>query len=119
MPTNHTIQINVNIDEKGNANFSYWPAVQRVYDDDTVQWASRDGLFAIQFKDDTPVEKLDARACRVEGRDGDHDKDDRPVFATQPVRLRDDARGHYHYAVAIVVNNAVYLDSACPEIVAN
>ncbi len=106
------IQISVDLDDKGNAEFTYMPAVKRVCAGDLLQWTFRGGPFAIQFKEaGTPANAIDAR--------GVPSRDDNALFLNQPLQVRPDASGHFHYGVAVVLEGKVYLDAACPEIIAN
>jgi hypothetical protein len=106
---NHTITISVSIDTHGNADFTVSPSAKRIYDDDHVTWISTDGPFAIQFQDGTPFSDLDMRAST----------EDSINFATETHKVRDNVRGHFHYSVAVCKDGQVYLDSACPELIAN
>lgn len=109
----HTIRISVNIDDHGNANFSYCPSVQRVYAQDAVKWTSTDGPFAVQFQETTPLRKMDSRGQQSGDGEG------RRVWESEPLKVRGSARGHFHYSVAIAKGDAVYVDGSCPEIIAN
>jgi hypothetical protein len=108
-----TININVISIVQGTANFSYAnftyvPGVLRVNRGDAVQWVCSDGPIAIQFKEGTPCDRVDARS-------GD-------ASPSAPLVLNvsaSAASGHYHYAVAAVVGGKVYLDAACPELIVN
>jgi hypothetical protein len=104
------VRIQVELDDDGDANFTYIPAVLWVRPRDTVSWSSPDGPFGLIFKKSSPSLDVDAhgRACG-EG--------DERGFATQSLEIREGALGHYHYAVAISLEAGVFLDAACPEII--
>jgi hypothetical protein len=105
----HQIQIAVSIDQRGNANFTYDPGVQRVYGGDMVRWICNDGPVAILFKEATPCNKMDARSVCGE-----------QPFESEALEVTNKAApGHYHYAVAAYVDGKVYLDAACPELIVN
>lgn len=97
-----------------DSEFTYQPSVLRAQAQDTVTWICDDGPFAVEFTADSPGLRMDAHGVRnPEGR-----------WQTEPLEIRGDARGHYHYAVAVFFalessRNAgqVALDAACPEII--
>jgi plastocyanin len=102
-----TITISATVDDHGNANFTYDPSVLHVYQGDTVQWQSNTGPFAVQFKTDSPFVKMEFRHTGIGG------------FSTEVIPVRSGARGHFHYAAAITMGGQVYVDCACPEIIAD
>ncbi len=95
---NHLIEIYVDPNTK---NFTYRPAVYHARPGAPVAWRAN-GTFAIQFTGGTPLEKTGIHG-RVE-----------EVFES---KIRSDARGIYHYAVAVAIGDEVFLDAGCPTIV--
>lgn len=95
----HLIEIEVDPQTK---NFTYRPAVYHARAGATVAWRAN-GTFAIEFTGGTPLEK----GAGIHGQ----------VEEVVESKLRSDARGIYHYAVAVAVGNEVFLDAGCPTIV--
>ena len=98
-------------------NFTYQPSVLHTRAGDTVGWVSPDGPFAVEFKEDTPGDQV-----------GVHGEQIGPNWRSAHFKIRQGARGHYHYAVAVAlaggefevpVKGRVALDAACPEIIVN
>jgi plastocyanin len=101
----------------GHINFTYQPSVLHACAGDTVVWTSEDGPFAIEFKEDTPGPDIGTHGNQVGGH-----------WESAQFQIRQGARGHYHYAVAVVLANDIFetgvkgrvaLDAACPEIIVN
>lgn len=107
---NHQIDIHIDVDSYGNANFCYSPALMRVYpsDGDTVNWTCSQGPFAVVFREGTPCDRMSAHGT---------ERDD--AWASRPLATRPDARGAFHYCVAVSFRGAVYIDASCPVLVAN
>jgi len=95
---NHLIEIVVDPQTK---DITYRPAVYHARAGTTLAWRAN-GTFAIQFTGGTPLEKA-----------GIHGQVEEVVES----KLRSDARGIYHYAVAVAIGNEVFLDAGCPTIV--
>ena len=116
MPS-YEVSIKVNV-ASSHINFTYDPSVLHACAGDTVVWKSDQGPFAVEFKEDTPGPDVGTHSNPV----GSHWES--PLF-----QIRQGARGHYHYAVAISLNapefaslemqGQVALDAACPEIIVN
>lgn len=108
---NHQINIHVDVDSYGNANFCYSPALLRVYpgDGDTVSWTCSQGPFAVVFREGTPCDQMSAQ-----GNDSRFQ-----AWTSEPLATRADARGAFHYCVAVSFGGAVYIDASCPVLVAN
>jgi plastocyanin len=111
----YEIEIKVSV-QHNRTNFSYIPSTLHASPGDLVKWVSREGPFAIQFRDDTPGDRIEVHSCAAgEG------------FETDALPIRSNARGHYHYAVAVSLQHErfhelvgrVVLDGACPEIIVN
>jgi len=109
-----SIQVNAT---NGHLNFTYAPSVLHTCAGDTVVWKSGDGPFAIEFKHDTPGPDVGTHGHQI----GSH-------WESGQFQIRQGARGHYHYAVAISltsdnfdldVKGRIALDAACPEIIVN
>jgi hypothetical protein len=112
----HQITITVCV-VNNHVNFTYQPSVLHACPGDTIVWHSPHGPFAVEFKEDTPGESV-----------GVHGEQLGPHWQSAQFPIRIDARGHYHYAVAVALNAAefvapvqgrVALDAACPEIIVN
>jgi hypothetical protein len=98
---NHTIQIDV--DARGN--MTYTPSMLRMEAGDTVQWICPLGPFAIMLKDTSPFkEGMDAYACAG--------------TPSSPMCVAD-AKGQFHYAVAVYDGSRVHMDAGCPMLLAN
>jgi plastocyanin len=98
---NHTIQIDV--DPRGS--MTYTPSMLRVAAGDTVQWCSPSGPFAIILKDTSPfTEGMDAYSCAG--------------TPSGPLTVAD-AKGQFHYAVAVFDGTRIHMDAGCPMILAN
>lgn len=108
---NHQIHIHVDVDSYGNANFCYSPALLRVYpnDGDTVTWTCSQGPFAVIFRDGSPCDQMSTQGNGSESR----------TWGSEPLTTRGDARGTFHYCVAVSFGGAVYIDASCPVLVAN
>ena len=111
MATTHTIVISVT-----NGNFTYDPSTLNAKRKQKVTWTSTDGAFAVTFQDQSPFPDI-SYSSHPDG-EGNH--------VIDPVKIRNNADGHNHYAVALVlmieVPDAdpiarVILDSGCPDIV--
>ena len=130
---NYQIDIHVDVDSYGNANFSYSPALQRVYpsDGDTVSWTCSQGPFAVVFREGTPCDDMSAQGIDTGVQTSAHGNDSGlhagaqrhdsglQAWASKPLTTRADARGAFHYCVAVSVDGAVYIDASCPVLVAN
>jgi len=93
--------IRIFVDTERRGNISYEPAVCHVERGDTILWRAN-GNLAIQFKGETPIGKF---------RPGNG-------MSELAARVRNDAPpGVYHYAVAVAVENKLFLDSGCPTII--
>jgi hypothetical protein len=101
----------------GHLNFTYQPSVLHACPGDTVVWLSPDGPFAVEFKADTPGNDVGVHGDQLGGQ-----------WQSTQFAIRMDARGHYHYAVAVALNSnrfeapmqgRIALDAACPEIIVN
>jgi len=112
-------QYEINIKVKaaqGHLNFTYDPSVLHACAGDTVVWRSDDGPFAVEFKHDTPGPDVGTHGNQIGGH-----------WESAQFLIRQGARGHYHYAVAVSLVNPVFeeaqgrvaLDAACPEIIVN
>ena len=97
---NQPIEISVDPDTK---NFTYKPAVYHTRPTAPIAWRAN-GTFAIQFTGGTPLDKAGIRG---------------PAHEVIYSKIRPDARGIYHYAVAVAIGNEVFLDAGCPTIVIN
>jgi hypothetical protein len=102
------IGISLDVDRNNHAEFSYHPAVKRVYEGDAVQWSSP-FPFTIMFKEGTPSHQMDVYGVR----------DDDGQYRSDVLQIRPHARGHFPYAVAIQIDDRIFLDASCPEIIAN
>ena len=109
-------QITITADSRGD--FTYTPSTVHVKRGDTVCWISGKGAFAVSFMDQTPF--LGVSFSSIENERGEH--------VIEALKIRDNAIGHHHYAVAQVVPGPpkgaggeptirVVLDSGCPDIV--
>jgi len=96
--SDHPIEISV---DPGTGNFTYNPAVYHTRPTAPIAWLAN-GTFAIQFTGGTPLDKA---GIRGPGREVVHSK------------IRSDARGIYHYAVAVEIDGKIFLDAGCPTIV--
>ncbi len=109
-----TIKVSVSY---GKLNFTYQPSVLHACAGDTVVWTCVDGPFAVEFKRDTPGPNVGTHGSQV----GNH-------WESSQFQIRQGARGHYHYAVAVALTSGsveqemqgrVAMDAACPEIIVN
>ena len=112
----YEVSIKVNA-ASGHLNFTYQPSVLHACAGDTVVWTSDDGPFTVEFKQDTPGPDVGTHGNQI----GNH-------WESPQFQIRQGARGHYHYAVAVSllsdefdapVKGRIALDAACPEIIVN
>ncbi len=93
--------IRIFVDTERGGNITYEPAVCHVERGDTLLWRAN-GNVAIQFKGESPIGRF---------RPGDG-------ACELAAKVRDDAPpGVYHYAVAVAVENKLFLDAGCPTII--
>jgi len=88
-------------------NFVYTPALLRVQPGDRIKWQSA-VPFVVTFKGRTPVESME-----VVGKAMSAD------FASDFACVQENARGNYHYAVAVFDGSRVFMDADCPHISVN
>jgi len=113
----YEVYIKVNV-AGSHLNFTYQPSVLHASAGDTIVWKSEDGPFAVEFKRDTPGPDVGTHGSQIGGH-----------WESAQFQIRQGARGHYHYAVAVSLANAgfasldvqgrIALDAACPEIIVN
>jgi len=117
------VTITISDDGTGTASIAYLPSLLRINRRDTVTWFSADGPFAVQFKDETPCDQVEAQSSTTPD----------PVtglYSTDPLTVRNNTPGGtYHYAVAIFAQSEepqvarlrlrVHLDAGCPELIVN
>jgi hypothetical protein len=94
----------INITVGGGGNFTYSPSTLRAQITDKIYWKCPKD-FALMFLDGTPIEMMETH-----GKAG---------IATPKYQVSPDAKGHYHYAVAVWNGTRVFIDSGCPDIVIN
>ena len=111
MPTTHTIVISLT-----NGDFTYAPSTLNAKRKQKVTWTSTVGAFAVTFQDQSPFPDI-SYSSQPDGL-GNH--------VIDAVKIRNNADGHNHYAVALVLMidvpegepiARVMLDSGCPDIV--
>jgi hypothetical protein len=111
MATTHTIVITLI-----NGDFTYKPSTLNAKRNQKVTWTSKKGAFAVTFQDQSPFPNI-SYSSHPDGQ-GNH--------VIDPVKIRSNADGHNHYAVALVLMiqvpggdpiARVKLDSGCPDIV--
>jgi plastocyanin len=91
---------------EGRMYIAYTPAVLHARHGDSVSWTCGGGPFAIDFKGQSPVGKV-----QIQSNPG-HETH------TGDALIHAGARpGHYHYAVAVHKDGVVYVDAECPEII--
>jgi hypothetical protein len=99
--------ITIKVTDEGD--FTYDPSVKNLKPRQTVTWTSTQGPFSISFKVRTPFGRLSFQSERA---------DDRNEWFVSTRGVREDVEpGHFHYAVAVVVDDKVFLDADCPEII--
>jgi plastocyanin len=101
------------VNQQDYVDFTYEPSVLHAHVGDTVTWICNDGPFAVEFKGQPPTYKV-----------GTHGEQQGSHWESAALMIREGARGHYHYAVAVALANTqgalagrIVLDAACPEII--
>lgn len=104
--------ITISIDVNGNLTVS--PSALHVASGTDNVYYQCEYTFAIEFNDDTPLDNMSMQAQR-----GLTTGSNSYPYSTPLIPIDSDARGHYHYAVAIWDGTNLWMDSGCPDIICN
>jgi len=119
--------INIAVDPPGlvysgtpsTGNFVYTPALLHVETGDQVTWSCLTP-FALVFKEGTPINQVQVAGNVPVWETGN------PIpigYATATYPIRNDAKGQFHYAVAVYQGSvgfgSVFMDAGCADVSVN